>query len=1453
MHRVISNVWAGMKKPSGAVNRTVPVAGGRWLRSGLWLCSLLLLIGTLPAGLAWGEADEEDPELSDYPPGLLARYRSTGEQAREVTRVDPDIAFDWGTATPDARLPEGSFAVDWTGYFLMKGPGTYTFHAYLAGEVEVRLDDRVVLQNRSAEPAWVSGKAEAFSFGELPLEVKYRKTGPRGVVKLFWSSPQFALEPISTHLLFREEGDPELALQEQGRLAYRAWRCGQCHDAAESREPLPAPSLRKIQGHLSADWMVQKLITEPEPSARMPHLGLSEQEARDVADYLLSVAEAGPKLSSWKVTKPEEERKAGELLVRTTGCLACHDVGELGETNPFGGGSLTEIGHKRSREWLAFWLKNPAALNPTHRMPIFTLSEKEQRQMAFYLSELGTGSAPGEGTTEKSTNQPEGLARGKALVERLSCAACHEIPGHTPRAEAVALFSTNDANPTLGESGCLADEAPAQTATTSTSDSQPNPHYPQAPRAALRAWLKAWQDLGETAVAGSVGAFQRGHDLLLEKNCLACHARDRHAGIGGLAGRVARVDSRLQGQTQSLLPPHLTAVGDRLQDEALRKALSGDQPKRLSWLAVRMPKFQHSAEELDMLTEYLIGHDRLPDPIPDVRLKLAEVSLETSDALLIGRELTGGRAFNCIACHKMGDYEPRNTAVGTKGSDLLGMAGRLRSAYFLRWTMSPIRVVPGMEMPSFNQPRPGFEIHALDEQLATLWRALNDPTFTAPSNPTVVEQYLVVKPEDSPRVVRDVFEVQAGTQTGREFIARPLAVGLNNGHSLLFDLDQFALRGWGYGDFAYQQTEGKSWFWYLAGAQLASGWEQPSDIQFHFGQQHTPAESTPGRRGRLRAYRPIGDALEWTYTLDVVRPTGKNSAADHTVQVTEVWSPVSQIQGGRSGWLRKITVEDVPSGSQLRLTHQVQQAPLGEPALRVGDSRYPLGAKPVSIPFEQQGATARLEVEYSARLPARSTQPFPPKPEIPDRPEELAGTPGFRARRLPLSSNIMPTAITFAADGTLLFTSLKGDVFAVSGGDASTLPYQSRLLAEGLSAPFGVIEDQGDVVVVHKPEVLRLGSMASAQPAGPRQILADGWGHTDDYHDWVSGFARDEHGHLIVATGSNYSHKNRPRERSQHRGEVIRLQPGGLETLATELRYPTGIAQDATGRIFVSDQQGVQNTFNEINHIVPGRAYGVPPLFAEPQTEQPAAIQIPHPWTRSVNGIFFIPEAQQNLGALQAFAGHGVGCEYNNRFLLRFSLQEVNGELQGACYEFTRSLDTVPPDTPLLLGPMCGAVGPDGHLYIGNIHDSGWLGGQNVGDIVRLEVQERLPNGIRELRARHDGFEVEFLEPVQGSHWEQTGTYELSGYTRVWQGSYATPDSGRYRPAIEQVSLSPDRKQARLIVKDLRPGHVYDLHLQVEGSKGKNQDNTSAPTRPAEFFPVSAYYTMNQIPNASDE
>src|SRR5262249_49422171 len=136
------------------------------------------------------------------------------------------------------------------------------------------------------------------------------------------------------------------------------------------------------------------------------------------------------------------------------------------------------------------------------------------------------------------------------------------------------------------------------------------------------------------------------------------------------------------------------------------------------------------------------------------------------------------------------------------------------------------------------------------------------------------------------------------------------------------------------------------------------------------------------------------------------------------------------------------------------------------------------------------------------------------------------------------------------------------------------------------------------------------------------------------------------------------------------RGKLIETRAdGGFDIFAHGLRFPMGLAINKQGDLFATDNQGVTNPFNEINHLRKGKHYG---FFGALETRQPGqlvegpAIDIPHPWTGSVNGLTFVPEGD----SFGPYAGQLIGAEYTTRRLIRMSVQKVGETYQGCVYPF---------------------------------------------------------------------------------------------------------------------------------------------------------------------------------------
>jgi hypothetical protein len=489
-----------------------------------------------------------------------------------------------------------------------------------------------------------------------------------------------------------------------------------------------------------------------------------------------------------------------------------------------------------------------------------------------------------------------------------------------------------------------------------------------------------------------------------------------------------------------------------------------------------------------------------------------------------------------------------------------------------------------------------------------------------------------------------------------------------------------------------------------------------------------------------------------------------------------------------------------------------------------------------------------LEFEYLSDLPVDQ---FPV--DLPPLPPLLAASldvvPGYEAVRLPLVDAEMPTGLAWREDGTLIVCSLKGRVLLARDTNGDGLEDQIEPFSDELAAPYGVAAHDGAIDVINKYALLRLHDQNRDGRADRTEVLASGWGYTTDYHDWAVGLPRDKQGNYYV--GLPCQQDNRSPAAAKWRGQGLKLSPRtsadgphsySIEPFCGGLRFPMGLALNVAGDLFATDNQGNYNPFNELNHLQPGKRYGfVNKLEVRPGFNPPAespAIEIPHPWTRSVNGVALLetpPALRRELGrgVFGPFEGHLIGCEYDSRQLVRMSLEKIDGQYQGAVYPFT---SPVSGSSEPLQGPVVCAVSPRGDLYVGNMRDSGWGGGANVGSLVRLRPTSKLPAGIAEVRATPRGFTIDFTAPVDAAEAARVKNYAISLYRRISTPAYGGPDVDRQSATVQRAELSADRRRVTLTLEPLRAGFVYELHLANLAPAGQI------------FHPAEAHYTLRCLP-----
>ncbi|MFM7056530.1 MAG: c-type cytochrome [Planctomycetota bacterium] len=1461
----------------------------------------VLLTAAITAAAPVAAQAPQDLDPDEAIPGLALELQS-GQTVLQQSVIRPVLQTTSGRLDP--RLHPDS-AASFRGQLLVRSGGPHRFHVQLSGQVTIVVDEQTLL-DVSGEDRFFSSDPVMLGGDEHSLRIRYRPpSSSEGLLQVFWSAPDFTLEPLPADVLSRfPDSAAEMASQHSsaGRFTADALRCGACHAGWSEGPVVPAPSLTDTLPWRTDNQLAARLLRGT-PDSAMPHFNFTPGETADAIAFLRStITESAPQpaLPAAPAFKPGDAA-AGEKLLLTTGCAACHliDPQVKAGIGPWGGPDLRDGSVGRTAAWLLQWLKDPQLLNRHQRMPVFEFTDDERRQLVAALLErqsatmaakpstAATAVARSSGPDEVALPQGD-VQRGRTLVQAAGCAACHHINGiNSPPLRPFQKWPASGSRiPCFDNavSTAAGSDAPRPGTSNTSSSIASTPVVPISPRAVTRAPRFVLSEIRQQEIAAWQASLTQplpvatGHELgrllLQRRSCLACHDRDGTQGLSEIAARLEERRDDLRGQAQALIPPELTAVGDRLRDEVLGDAVNGGVERRLPWLLVRMPRFRHSPAERDALVRLFITEDRIPDAADAARQELFESvnpqhpTLATPEELYSGNQLAGAGGFQCTACHKAGPWEPRNVALGTRGSDLMLMGRRLRSRYFLRWMHNPIRVVPGIEMPQLRKPVDRGFNETLSGQIGQLWTALADSRFVPPTVTSRYEQVVAVSKGSRPRVIRDVF-LGEGNPVGSG-TARAFAVGFDNGHNLLFDLDSGRLVQWTAGEFARQRTEGKSWFWDLAGVSLAAFGRATEPGPFRLLMPETDEPLSPVR-DESRTAELL--SIEETATHVVVRlrlhyATAPVAAAAAPSDVATAAAPHSAVTawtarpGLRTAILRiSVSALAVPAaaitpavttsaaGTGVEIEYLLESAPDGstllcesadlpprsdglaisQEFLQSGTSDVPAAPTGTNKPLSLQSGQ-RLLRRLSTRLPAVPFSP-PAVPPLITEPVAVNCVPGFVGTRLALPAGLMPTGMAWFADGRMAVSSLRGEVRILRDRDGDGKYDTADVFADGLAAPYGVLVDGADVLVAHKPELLRLRDMDGDGRADVSQVLASGWGFSDDYHDWTSGLTRDAEGNLYVGLGSDYSQNKRSPDNDRWRGTILKIDPTGrMEPIAFSMRFPMGLAFDAHGRLFATDNQGVQNTFNEVNHILTGRRYGVPSRYDQPDREpESPALQIPHPWTRSVNSLAFIPEDYP----VAALRGQAVGCEYDTQCLIRMSFEEVNGVVQGACYRFSRLPE--PGMEADLQGPISVAFAPDHTLYIGSLRDSGWQGARNTGCIERLSPVGELPNGIREIRAVADGFQVEFFAPLPADTGTRPEDWDLQSFTRVWKGSYATADSERRSEDVTEVRHSADGQSVHLKTGGHRAGFLYEVRLKATGNAG-------------DLWPVEGFYWMKQTP-----
>lgn len=256
-----------------------------------------------------------------------------------------------------------------------------------------------------------------------------------GKVK-FWDKPMLpaAFIEASCGKCHKEDDVPHAPVLNEGRKLIQEFNCVGCHKI-EGHQKQWVPPLDGIGSKVNRTWLVQWLKNPRQyfAGAKMPNFLLSDDEADNLADFLMSftTAPGNPKLEALPapLKSSSDAQKAklvdlGSTRFREARCISCHPI------NGKGGYVATDLGKVASKvnfQWLYNYVKNPKTLLPGVQMPRYRLKENELTGVVAYMESEFVDYDMQQASPH--TPDPAFYEKGLSLFKKYNCGGCHALQG----------------------------------------------------------------------------------------------------------------------------------------------------------------------------------------------------------------------------------------------------------------------------------------------------------------------------------------------------------------------------------------------------------------------------------------------------------------------------------------------------------------------------------------------------------------------------------------------------------------------------------------------------------------------------------------------------------------------------------------------------------------------------------------------------------------------------------------------------------------------------------------------------------------------------------------------------------------------------------------------------------------------------------------------------------------
>ena len=421
-------------------------------------------------------------------------------------------------------------------------------------------------------------------------------------------------------------------------------------------------------------------------------------------------------------------------------------------------------------------------------------------------------------------------------------------------------------------------------------------------------------------------------------------------------------------------------------------------------------------------------------------------------------------------------------------------------------------------------------------------------------------------------------------------------------------------------------------------------------------------------------------------------------------------------------------------------------------------------------------------------------------------------------------------AIAFMPDGRLVCALSLSKIYFY---DTETKEWS--LFAEGLHTPLGISPiNNHEIIVSQRPEITRIIDTDKDGKADHYKTESDYFGITGTYGEWAFGPVKDSKGNIFFSLGSgsmggvNYlkeirgeysanGHRGRMTSMSPFRGWVMKITPDGKTIPWTSgTREPNGLGFDLKGNLFVSDNQGDWVGSSALYHVKKGQFYGWAPSLAwkpgftgipidtpveelDEMRTRPAIV-FPH---GDIANSPSQPLCDTTEGKFGPFSGQMFIGEMNKKSIIRVSLEEVDGQIQGACIPFYDNAGLKLGNNRLAFNPK------DGSLWVGQTKHGFWAGNSGL---QRISWKKELPLAVTDINLTETGFKLTFTKAVDKKTALASESYKLSSYFYNYHGKYGSDPYDKKDITINELRLTQDGKVLHIDI-DLAAWRLYDFTL----------------------------------------